>query len=380
MTPESWDIFCKVIDNFGDAGVAARLARELAGSSKRIRIFIDDVKPISLIAPDLLSQNSPIEVIEWTKNAKVFENFVPADVVIECFACNIPINCINTLDDSKSVWINLEYLCAEDWIEGCHGMMSMEKGKKKWFFFPGFTTKTGGLNIEKRFISSDCVSEHSVTRAKNKILALFPKEYSSVNNTLVSVFSYENESLAEIVNSSKCHNESILFIIPEGRFSKFLQKKYAHRLTKYHDNSNTYITSKKNIVRFIPMTDQQGYDDIIAGCDFNVVRGEDSFVRTQIFAKPFAWHIYPQEEDYHLIKLDAFLKKMTEDWDPTAQKLLFEFSYMLNKNVVNGCAETFSEILVMKQAFDKYAAKHRESIIANGTLAENLMKFVITKL
>ena len=44
-------------------------------------------------------------------------------------------------------------------------------------------------------------------------------------------------------------------------------------------------------------------------CDLNLVRGEDSLVRALWAGQPFVWHIYPQHDNAHHAKLDAFL-----DW------------------------------------------------------------------
>jgi uncharacterized repeat protein (TIGR03837 family) len=44
-------------------------------------------------------------------------------------------------------------------------------------------------------------------------------------------------------------------------------------------------------------------------CDLNFVRGEDSLVRALWAGKPFIWHIYPQDDNAHHAKLEAFL-----DW------------------------------------------------------------------
>ncbi|MGL5542305.1 MAG: elongation factor P maturation arginine rhamnosyltransferase EarP, partial [Fusobacteriaceae bacterium] len=41
------DIFCQVIDNFGDVGVVYRLANQLK-KKYRIRIFIDSLKELAL--------------------------------------------------------------------------------------------------------------------------------------------------------------------------------------------------------------------------------------------------------------------------------------------------------------------------------------------
>lgn len=39
------------------------------------------------------------------------------------------------------------------------------------------------------------------------------------------------------------------------------------------------------------------------------MRGEDSFVRAAWAARPLVWQIYPQEENVHLEKLDAWLAR-----------------------------------------------------------------------
>ncbi len=61
-------------------------------------------------------------------------------------------------------------------------------------------------------------------------------------------------------------------------------------------------------VQYLPFLPQHKYDDLLASCDLNFVRGEDSFVRAQLAGRPLVWHIYPQAEDAHLTKLQAFLE------------------------------------------------------------------------
>jgi uncharacterized repeat protein (TIGR03837 family) len=62
-------------------------------------------------------------------------------------------------------------------------------------------------------------------------------------------------------------------------------------------------------VRVIPFMPQTDYDRLLWACDLNFVRGEDSWVRAQWAARPFIWHIYPQDENLHHVKLRAFLQK-----------------------------------------------------------------------
>ena len=66
MKPESapqltWDIFCNVVDNFGDIGVCWRLACNLASRGKRVRLWVDDVSPLAWMAP---SGYPNVEVID----------------------------------------------------------------------------------------------------------------------------------------------------------------------------------------------------------------------------------------------------------------------------------------------------------------------------
>jgi len=60
------------------------------------------------------------------------------------------------------------------------------------------------------------------------------------------------------------------------------------------------------VLKHLPQTE---FDHLLWACDLNFVRGEDSLVRALWAGKPFVWHIYPQHDDAHHAKLDAFL-----DW------------------------------------------------------------------
>jgi uncharacterized repeat protein (TIGR03837 family) len=60
----------------------------------------------------------------------------------------------------------------------------------------------------------------------------------------------------------------------------------------------------------LPYTDQNGFDEMLWACDLNFVRGEDSLVRALWAGQPFIWHIYPQDDNAHHAKLEAFLEWM----------------------------------------------------------------------
>ena len=68
----------------------------------------------------------------------------------------------------------------------------------------------------------------------------------------------------------------------------------------------------------IPFVAQDDYDRLLWLSTVNFVRGEDSFVRAQWAARPFAWHIYPQADGAHWRKLDAFVDRYAAGLDPGA--------------------------------------------------------------
>ena len=146
----SCEIFCSVVDNLGDAGVCWRLARQLAGEHGwKVRLWIDDLHPLSKLHPGIVpglerQQADGVEVRRWSKT---FAGATPAQVVIEAFACDLPPRFIEAMAarPKPPLWINLEYLSAEHWVRGCHGLPSPQPPVRKYFFFPGFVPGTGGL-------------------------------------------------------------------------------------------------------------------------------------------------------------------------------------------------------------------------------------------
>ena len=65
-------------------------------------------------------------------------------------------------------------------------------------------------------------------------------------------------------------------------------------------------------VRVLPFLPQAWYDELLWACDFNFVRGEDSFVRAQWAARPLVWQPYRQDDGAHQRKLEAFMARYRE--------------------------------------------------------------------
>ena len=311
----SWDIFCHVIDNYGDAGVCWRLARQLAVEyDAEVRLWVDDPETLArlcALAPSQISGDTPrlidgVWVHYWSST---WRNVVPADVVIEAFACQLPLDYLVAMAERSrpSLWLNLEYLSAEEWVAGCHGLPSLQQnGLQKYFFFPGFSPETGGLLREADLLKRRTEFQQSEC-AKIQFLRSLGVEVAA-ESALVSLFCYDSPALGQWLDAVSEGEVKRHFLVPAGRVvadvCRWLGRE-TYELDEPYQRGNVCI-------QFIPFLSQRDYDLLLWSCDFNVVRGEDSFVRAQWAAKPFLWHIYPQQEGAHFPKLDAFLHCYTE--------------------------------------------------------------------
>lgn len=304
-TIKRWDIFCRVIDNFGDIGVCWRLARQLAAEhQQQVRLWVDDIASLKRIWPETSMQEHQqlegVEVRIW--HAAFDASTQPADVVIEAFACDIPDTYLQTMAQLKAsgqvpVWINLEYLSAEPWVAECHGMASVHPatGLRKLFFFPGFSTATGGLLREQDLLAQ---RDAFVLSQWLKQMNLHP----APNSLLISLFAYENLALGDLLSAWKTSPQPIHCLVPEGKILGSINQYLGKTLT-----CGDVYQSGNLTLQIIPFVSQTEYDKLLWACDINFVRGEDSFVRALWAAKPVVWQIYVQEEDAHLVKLQAFL-------------------------------------------------------------------------
>lgn len=309
---KSWDIFCRVIDNYGDIGVCWRLARQLANEyPAKVRLWVDELAALKMIWPstELIPQQTleSVEVCHWPQQFP--DNIQAADVVIEAFACDIPTEYLQSMVSAKQngqapAWINLEYLSAEKWVEDCHQMQSVhpQTGLKKIFFFPGFTEKTGGLIREKYLPKIDQIK----TREDSPLV--------------VSLFAYENSAIESLINAWANGNRQIHCLIPQGRILNSINPLLEKSLTIGEPQTKGSLT-----LEAIPFMNQLEYDQLLKKCDVNFVRGEDSLVRAIWAGKPFVWHIYQQEDDAHMIKLQAFLDLYTREFPEDLREKISTF-------------------------------------------------------
>ena len=286
LPPLRWDIFCRVIDNHGDLGMCWRLAADLAARGHHARLWLDDARALDWMAP---VRPAGVQVLAWPEPAP---HHAPGEVVIEEFVCKPPDDFLTRMATTLGppVWINLEYLSAEDYVGRSHRLASPQlsgpgKGLTKWFFYPGFTPDTGGLLREPGWLAH-LQDQDDVALLKTLGIARHAGE------RLVSLFCYANPAVAML--PARLADAPTLILTTPGHATEQL--------------ASVALPARVRTLA-LPWLSQPDYDHLLRACDLNFVRGEDSFVRAQWAAKPFIWQIYPQHDGVHAGKLDAFLQR-----------------------------------------------------------------------
>ncbi len=285
-----WDLFCRVIDNFGDIGVCWRLAADLGARGERVRLWVDDASALRWMAP---SGSAGVELRAWPEDRVDIE---PGDIVIEAFGCELPDAFVRRMAGKAAppLWVNLEYLSAEDFVERSHRLSSPQVsgpsvGLRKYFFYPGFTPRTGGLIRETDLLARQHAFDPPAWLAAHGAAA-------QPGEQVISLFCYEQAALPALLD--QLAQQPTLLLATTGHAARQITALLG-------------ATLRRGALRTVelPALTQPDYDHLLWAADLNFVRGEDSFVRAQWAGKPFVWQIYPQHDDVHLAKLDAFLDR-----------------------------------------------------------------------
>lgn len=359
MAAMRWDIFCRVIDNFGDVGVCWRLSAELARRGEAVRLWLDDPQALAWMAPGaLVGRVNGIEVLHWTTPLPegLPARLPLADVWIEAFGCEPPTECIEDLatrlgqGGRPPVWINLEYLSAEPYVERSHRLPSpimsgplrdAPGGLTKWFFYPGFTERTGGLLREADLLQRQATFDADAWLHGLDLPPTRPR---------ASLFCYEPAALPEVLRQAA--QASWQWLVTPGRAWRAAQ------------------AAPAGLLHALPLLTQPDFDHLLWACDLNFVRGEDSLVRALWAGQPFVWQIYPQHDDAHHAKLEAFL-----DWlqAPPALRALHRAW-----NGIGGTAPVCPDAAALSEWRDCVQAA-RQRLLTQTDLASQLSGFVREK-
>ena len=326
-THRRWDIFGRIVDNYGDAGVCWRLARQLAADhAQDVTLWQDDLRALARIAPGIdpardLQQAAGVTVRRW---AEPFAQTPPADVVIEAFGCGLPESYVAAMARAATApaWFILEYLSAETWVEGAHGLPSPHPRLPlpRRFWFPGFTAGTGGLIRERGlFAARDAFRRDAAAqRALWSSLQVPPAAEDEIR---VSLFCYPNPGLVALLDAWADGDAPMACLVPEGVAAGALDAWTGGNMP----HPGHPFRCGRLTLHAIPFVAQDDYDRLLWLSTVNFVRGEDSFVRAQWAARPCVWHVYPQTDGAHWRKLDAFVDRHVADLAPEPAAALRRF-------------------------------------------------------
>jgi uncharacterized repeat protein (TIGR03837 family) len=390
-----WSIVCQVVDNWGDLGVCWRLACNLAERGQQVRLWVDDPSPLRWMAPQ---GNPKVQVRQWPQREGDAPVSDVGDVLIEAFgtenatdliaACAINTRAIGHFGleneastPSKPLWINLEYLSAESYVERSHQLPSPilhgpATGRTRWFFYPGFTPRTGGLLRE-----SD-LQERQAAFSRDAWLAIMGLPPVREDETLISLFCYESPALAALLAQLARAPKPSRLLVTHGRTAQAVKTvlnseslsqiglQPAYSLHKQLSNSeqNDAVQIGALSLHLLPALTQTDYDHLLWACDFNIVRGEDSLVRALWAGKPFIWHIYPQSDGAHAPKLQALLDWLQAPTDWRQAWLAF-----------NGLSDRPLQ-QIEQSAWSVAASQAQQRLCAQADLASQLIAFAQQKL
>ena len=370
--PLLWDIFCRVIDNFGDIGVCWRLSADLAARGHQVRLWVDDANPLQWMAPGALEGRWPgVQVRDWgqSQDARALAALAPADVWIEGFGCEIATEFIAAYAKSTDhsgqntvqfpVWINLEYLSAERYVERAHGLPSPvmsgpAKGWTKHFYYPGFSAHTGGLLREPDLLQR----QQAFAQEGQRAAWLARNGVAWEGEQLVSLFCYEPPALRALLEQLDAQAAPTRLLVTPGRAQQAVQA------------ARTGLQRLR--IDYLPHLTQRDFDHLLWACDLNCVRGEDSVVRGLWAGKPLVWQIYPQQDAAHHAKLDAFLDMLGAD------ATLRAFHYAWN-GVTGTSGDALPLPLIHLNTWSETLQAARQRLLQMDDLGTQLIAFVQKK-
>ena len=376
----TWDIFCSAVDNFGDIGVCWRLARQLSSElGQSVRLWVDDLESFHHLCRDVeLTQESQrlggVEIRRWSAT---FPKIEPADIVIEGFGVRLPDAYVEVMAARQPhpAWINLEYLSAENWVEGCHGLPSPHATLPltKYFFFPGFTSATGGLLMERGLAEA----RNAFQNDPAAIMAFWRSlDLADVDDKAlhVSLFCYDNAALSALIAAWSSDTQPVVCIVPEGRVLAQLSSIADRPIVV-----GTGIRLGRLLIQAVPFLEHDQYDRLLWACDLNFVRGEDSFVRAQLAARPMVWQAYPQAEDAQVPKIAAFLDLYAAALDPVTRPILSGFCKEWNQGSA-GIGGHWGALCSRHESLSAHAREWAIQLASGGSLAVRLAEFCENRL
>jgi uncharacterized repeat protein (TIGR03837 family) len=270
------------------------------------------------------------------------------------------------------VWINLEFLSAEDWVQGCHALPSPHPSLPlvKYFFFPGFVAGTGGLLAEQGLAQArDRFQRSAAEQARFwKTVGLPARRAGELR---ISLFCYPHDGVAALLRAWVAGGTPVHCLAPEGTVTETLSAFFAAENLA----PGAVLRQAGLEVRIFPFLEQDEYDRLLWACDLNLVRGEDSFVRGQWAARPLLWQIYPQQAGAHWPKLEAFLGLYCQGLPAQTATALTRFWRAWNNGDAAEVEPAWFGFWEHRVELQAHARRWARQLIKNGDVANNLAQF-----
>lgn len=382
--PLKIDIFCHVVDNLGDIGVCWRFCRTLVRDQGcYVRLFVDDFQAFAKIEPSLdktrdIQHVEGVEVFRWDMAVVERHYNACADAVVEAFACDLPEKVVGLMAVAArpSVWLDLEYMSAEPWIDTHHGIVSLhpQTGLNKTLFFPGFTERSGGLTREAGLIERRLAFQSDKT-AQNEWRHRAGLPMLDPNFTDISLFCYGVSPVERMLRAFADSGQPVRFMVPAGVAAEPLTRFLGHA-----PKPGTEVRYENITFHNIKFLTQDDYDRLLWGCDLNFVRGEDSLVRAVWAGNPLVWDIYKQEKAAHIPKLRAFHDHFWGGLGPECREILDFFSIMWNEGGRQDEDIPAARLLECLPQLKDHARHRSLEQAAQDDLATRLVAFIRTEM
>lgn len=363
-------VLCKVVDNFGDIGVANRLVHDIKNKAPEdtVNLIVDDLGSYKKIL-NKINGNIPfqtvdgIQIYDWNAYDFCYGQFSKSNqkrlqIILELFQCGRPewmekILFDEALDHIVNI-IMIDYLTAEPYAEEFHCLKSLTRSSKvqKVNFMPGFTDKTGGLVLGQGW------EEKTAYKGDGPVL----------------VFCYDREGdgwkpLAKALNGyCKEKNAPLEVCAAQGKGYDCFMKAFE----SCSDNPSLKVKT-------LPYLDQTQWDDFMKGCSVLFIRGEESLSRACLSGIPFVWHAYPQSEEYQLVKVKALLAVMkkffTEKDFALIEKLWLYFNTAAGEVDSIDFENTIKEFLQKSGSLVTGFEAFSDSLRKNGNLTQKLISY-----
>lgn len=344
------DIFCRVIDNFGDAGVCWRLAKALQAELHwRVHLWIDRPQLIERFEQLPLTESAP-KLHPWAETTVPWSQAKSPDILIEAFGCAVPEQVLDAMEQATStpIWLNLEYFSCEPWVDRCHGLASPQTGRnlKKFVFIPGLSEHSGGILAEKSFRARRRAFDPIAWRRNMGL-----PENDSERMTM-TVFAYPHAPFHALLQSMIAAQAAWDVVLPGVR-----------------GEPSAHGTVRVFPLPFLP---QDQFDELLWASDVVFVRGEDSMTRALLAGVPFVWHIYRQDANAHHCKLEALLGAWALSAEPKASLEMIQIHRCWNALNTPPQADQIVKLFALRGQFWSQA----ESRQLAPSLTERLAQFV----